>query len=430
LPQFLNSPLSQQREASQTILLGGLRFSPAATDYGHEHHERTKNMKTITKLIYAAFAAVTLAIGALAPNAFGVSPPPDGGYPGFNTAEGDKALFSLTTGVANTAVGWFSLFSNAEGSFNTATGTGALLFNIADNNTAFGAAALLFNTTGINNTAVGTAALSNNTEGQENTATGRSALGINTTGNWNTANGAFALAINQTGIENTAYGQVALSNVTGSKNVGIGAAGGCKLTTGSNNIAIVNPGVAGESNTIRIGAVGTETNCADFPLPAHTATYIAGISGQTTSGGVAVYINSDGKLGTLTSSARFKDEIEPMDKASEAVLALKPVTFRYKHEVDPKSIPQFGLVAEDVEKVNPELVARDADNKPYTVRYEAVNAMLLNEFLKAHQKMAEQGATIARQQGQIEALTEGLQKVSAQVEMSRSAPHIVAKIVR
>jgi trimeric autotransporter adhesin len=145
----------------------------------------------------------------------------------------------------------------------------------------------------------------------------------------------------------------------------------------------------------------------------------------TVSGGVGVIIDTDGHLGTVVSSARFKDKIKPMDKASEAILALKPVTFRYKHELDPDGIPQFGLVAEQVEKVNPDLVARDAEGKPYTVRYEAVNAMLLNEFLKEHRKVEELEVTAAKQQKQIEALTAGLQKVSAQVEMSKSASQMV-----
>ncbi len=179
--------------------------------------------------------------------------------------------------------------------------------------------------------------------------------------------------------------------------------------------------VAGEANTIRIGATGNQIS-----------TYSAGISGVTVAGGVEVIIDTNGKLGTVVCSPRFKDEIKPMDKASEAILALQPVTFRYKKELDPDGIPQFGLVAEQVEKVNPALVARDAAGKVYTVRYEAVNAMLLNEFLKEHRTVqelksaaAKQEATIAHQQKQIEALTAGLQKVSAQVEMSRPAPHTV-----
>jgi trimeric autotransporter adhesin len=176
--------------------------------------------------------------------------------------------------------------------------------------------------------------------------------------------------------------------------------------------------VAGESNTIRIGKSGTQTT-----------TIIAGITGTTVAGGVGVIIGSNGKLGTVVSSARFKEAIKPMDKASEAILALKPVTFRYRHELDPDGIPQFGLVAEQVEKVNPDLVARDEQGKPYTVRYEAVNAMLLNEFLKEHAKVEQLRkdfeSKIAEQQKQIEALTAGLQRVSAQVEVSKPAPRTV-----
>src|SRR4030095_10706884 len=142
---------------------------------------------------------------------------------------------------------------------------------------------------------------------------------------------------------------------------------------------IGNLGRAHESNTIRIGRTADQT-----------ATFIAGISGATVPAGVAVIVGADGHLGTTTSSARFKEAIKPMDKASEAILALEPVTFRYKHDLDPDGIPQFGLVAEQVEKVNPDLVARDDQGKPCTVRYEAVNAMLLNEFLKEHRKVEKQ----------------------------------------
>jgi hypothetical protein len=395
---------------------------------------------------------------ALLPRAQAVVPPPDGGYPGFNTAEGQNALFSLTTGSANTAVGWYSLFSNAEGSSNTAVGAGTLLFNTARENTAFGAAALLFNTTGVANTAVGAAALLNNTDGgfentaigaaallhnttganntatgddalysnttgSRNTATGQRTLFINTTGSFNTATGDQALYTNTTGYANTANGIKALfSNTTGVGNIALGNGAGLYLTTGNFNIDIGSPGVGDEANTIRIGRQGTQTD-----------TYIAGISGVTVAGGVGVIIDySTGHLGTIQSSKRFKDAIKPMDKASEAILALKPVTFRYKHELDPDGIPQFGLVAEQVEKVNPDLVARDDQGKPYTVRYEAVNAMLLNEFLKEHKKVQALEATVAQQQKEIETLTATvkeqaaqIQKVSARVEASKPAPQVV-----
>ena len=373
---------------------------------------------------------ILLALGcfALPQRALAVSPPPDGGYPNFTTAEGQSALFSLTTGAANTAVGWFSLKSNAEGSFNTATGAGTLLLNTADNNTAFGAAALLFNTIGNNNTAVGAAALLNNTESSFNTATGFQAL-TNTTGERNTADGADALLFNTDGNSNTAVGNNALRNTTGGRNTALGANAGDALTTGVNNIDIGNDvhGAAGESNTIRIGG-------QDIAI---TDTFIQGISGTTAAGGDAVFVTSGGHLGTLTSSARFKDEIKPMGTASEAILALRPVSFRYKKQIDPQGIREFGLIAEEVAKVNPALITRDREGKPYTVRYEQINAMLLNEFLKEHKAVQEQGATIAELKkdfratvaqltARLEEQAAQIQKVSAHLEMNKPAPQMAA----
>jgi len=290
--------------------------------------------------------------------------------------------------------------SNTEGFGNTGTGLNPLHDNTIGNaNTANGANALYHNTSGDNNTAIGFIALLANTTGFDNTANGASALNMNTTGSDNTANGFNALLLNR----------------TGNNNIALGASAGQNLTTGSHNIYIGNlGGTNDESRKIRIGTVGGQN-----------ATFIAGISGGTVPDGVGVIVGSNGKLGTVVSSARFKDEIKPMDKASEAILALKPVTFNYKKELDPDGIPQFGLVAEDVEKVNPALVARDNQGKPYTVRYEAVNAMLLNEFLKEHGKVEKLEATVVRQQKQIEALTAGLQKVSAQLEASQTAPQVV-----
>src|SRR5215211_4643345 len=283
--------------------------------------------------ILSLFIAGVLACFGLLPKARAVVPPPDGGYPGFNTAEGQNALFSLTTGVGNAAVGWYSLFSNTDGSFNTALGAGTLLFNVGDQitgeglaNTAVGAAALLFNTTGSNNTATGVNALFSNTGGAGNTANGVQALDTNTTGSFNTALGLLA---------------------------------GMNQTTGSNNVYI-----------------GAEM----FGVPGENdACYIKSIFGQTSATGIPVLINSNNKLGTTTSSKRFKHEIKPMDKDSEILFALKPVTFRYKKDIDPEGTRQLGLVAEDVEKVNPGLVVRDKEGKPYTVRYDQENAMLLNE---------------------------------------------------
>jgi hypothetical protein len=440
---------------------------------------QSKNTKILPVLI-----ALGLACFALSPAARAVLPPPDGGYPGGNTAEGNDALLSLSRGKYNTAVGFQALsgitigdyntaigfqalinnstgknntavgsqalysnrvsqhntaigfnalFSNTDGGGNTAAGESALYSNqFGGSNTAIGFDALLNNISSYNNTAIGASALGNNTEGYSNTATGVNALLVNRVGQYNTATGVASL-LNNAGSNNTAVGYSALlGNTTGENSIAIGYEAGINLTTGNNNIDIGHAGVPGEANTIRIGTQGTQTK-----------TFIAGISGVTVAGGVGVIVGTNGQLGTVVSSERFKDAIKPMDKASEAILALQPVTFRYKHELDPEGIPQFGLVAEEVEKVNPDLVARDADGKVYTVRYEAVNAMLLNEFLKEHREVQEQKATItqlkstvahqqkdfqatiAHQQKQIEALTAGLQRVSAQAEMSRPAPQTV-----
>jgi Chaperone of endosialidase len=317
---------------------------------------------------------------------------------------------------------------------NTVLGDDALINNtFSFGNTAIGSSALANSTIGVDNTAVGFGALANNTSGNTNTAIGAGALESSASGDGNTATGNAALFVNTTGKNNTAIGRLALGqNMTGSTNIGLGIGAGYAITTGSNNIDIANPGKDGESSTIRIGRVED-----------HTATFIAGIAGATVPTGVAVIINANGHLGTTTSSERFKDAIKPMDEASEAILALKPVTFRYRHGLDAAGIPQFGLVAEEVEKVNPDLVARDEQGKPYSVRYEAVNAMLLNEFLKEHKKVEQQQRTIvqlestvaqqregfearlAQQQKQIEALTAGLQKVSAQLEVSKTARRTV-----
>jgi hypothetical protein len=327
-----------------------------------------------------------------------------GGY--YNTAIGAFALNYNTTGGGNTAIGLNALVSNTTGGSNTATGYQALLNNTsAEANTATGAFALLTNTTGFSNTADGAFALENNTTGFDNTASGYAALVRNTTGYFNTANGAYALWRNTTGYYNTASGQGALYRTSGNNNIALGSGAGFNLTTGSNNIDIGNSGVVAEANTIRIGTVGTQTN-----------TFIAGISGVTVAGGVGVIIDANGHLGTVVSSERFKEAVNPMDKASEAILALKPVTFRYKHDLDPEGTPQFGLVAEDVQKVNPDLVARDEQGKPYSVRYEAVNAMLLNEFLKEHKAFVELKKEIAALRATVKQEAAEIQKVNARLQ--------------
>ena len=426
---------------------------------------------------------IALACFALVQNTQAVSPPPDGGYPGANTAEGQNALLSLSSGTYNTAVGFSSLKSNTIGNLNTAIGVNALSFNtIGYSNTANGVNALYSNTTGIentasgayalfrntgaDNTATGAYALFNNTTGGFNTATGYTALANNTTGDDNTATGAQALAHNVTGSLNTAVGFFALwGNVSGHRNTAIGytalesghgsdntAVGAYALSSnGDGNTAVGSGALIGnltgslntalgqnagqglvngnESNNIDIGAnvygVTGESNTIRIGNGNITGTYISGISGQTATGGAAIFVNANGKLGTMTSSKRFKDEIKPMDKASEVLLALKPVTFRYKKEIDPTRTSQFGLVAEDVEKVNPDLIVRDTEGKPYTVRYEAVNAMLLNEFLKEHRKTEKLEATVASLIATVKEQAAQIQKVSAQLEASRPAPRVV-----
>jgi len=323
-----------------------------------------------------------------------------------------RRSFVLT--VFALALTWLALSSQAR----AACQQGCDLNNA---NTFLGDDDLISNTTGGDNAATGSQALFSNTTGSYNTATGFAALNHNTSGNDNTATGLYALTLN-TGDNNTATGSQALVyNTTGSSNIALGAFAGQNLTTGNNNIDIGSKGFAGESGKIRIGT-----------KPTHKATFIAGISGVTVAGGVGVIIDTNGHLGTVVSSERFKDNIKPMDKASEAILALKPVMFHYKKELDPEGIPQFGLVAEEVEKVNPALVARDDQGKVYTVRYEAVNAMLLNEFLKEHKAVQEQGATIAEFKKQIATLIAAakeqaaqIQKVSAQIEVTKPAPQVV-----
>jgi hypothetical protein len=407
---------------------------------------KNRNITFTILLVIASFA--------LSPMVQAVSPAPDGGYPGFNTAEGQNALKNLSSGQGNTGLGWFSLFSDTTASFNTGVGAGTLVLNTADGNTAVGAVALFLNTTGSDNTAVGTAALLHNTEGSgntangfqalesnttgdnntangwhalrsntegvnntanglnalrsntvgtNNTANGFAALGNNTAGFFNTANGVGALLDNTIGINNTAIGYQALSNSTGSANIALGADAGASVTTANNVISIGHPG----------------DNISD-------SCFIGNIFGATSVAGVGVFVNANGQLGTITSSRRFKEEVKAMDQASEALFALKPVTFRYKKGIDPQRIPQFGLVAEDVEAVNPDLVVRDGEGKVNTVRYEAINAMLLNEFLKEHRTVQELTKEIAELTTTVKEQAAQIQKVSAQIEVNKSAPQVVA----
>ena len=384
-------------------------------------------LKTTPRLL------ITLLCIGLLPRAQAVVPSPDGGYPNFTTAEGTNALQSLTTGSANTAVGWHSLFSNAEGSFNTATGAGALLFNTANENTAFGAAALLFNTTGFQNTAIGTATLLSNTNGDNNTAIGDSALQSNTTGGFNTASGDSALQSNTTGDLNTATGGQALqNNTTANNNTANGVNALRQNTTASNNTAIgfatLVTNTTGDDNTALGSEAGRDQTTGSGNV--YIGRSVVGIAGEsdktyirniniTALDGAAVTVDvNSGLLGHATSSRRYKEEIKPMDKASEALYQLKPVTFHYKKEINRTQALSFGLIAEEVAEVNPDLIVRDSAGKPETVRYEGVNAMLLNEFLKEHSEVQELKKEVA-------ALTAGLQKVNAQLEASKPAPQVV-----
>ena len=340
----------------------------------------------------------------------------------FNTADGANALYLNTTGGSNIASGYGALFSNTTGSYNTASGYAALYSNTTGiYNTASGAFALYLNTTGKNNTANGLSALYNNTTGYDNTASGFQALGSNTTGYANTASGFNALALNTTGYGNIASGYYALySNTTGignialgwqalyankggNQNVAVGTNARLKLTSGNQNIAlglgagglttsgsinlyIGNPGINGsESNVIRIGT-------------GQTKTFIAGISGTALSGATVV-VNSNGQLGVVTSSARYKKDIKPLAGASAgAKLAqLRPVSFRYKSEPVPT---HYGLIAEEVEKVMPELVVRDKQNRPDSVQYIEIVPLLLQQWKAQQAEIARQSKLNARQEAE------------------------------
>jgi hypothetical protein len=417
---------------------------------------------------------LSLACFVFVRNTQAVNPPPDGGYPGGNTAEGDAALLNLTngvwntalgaqalnhdtTGLQNTATGYQSLFTNTTGGQNTASGTQSLFNNLdghentgtgyqslfsnimGGQNTASGAWSLFSNLSGQYNTADGYKALANNISGGANAAVGAQALWRNTTGGGNTAMGAGALTNNTTAELNTAIGSNALEhNTSGSSNTAMGYAALDRNSAGGSNTAIGDLALYstfGNSNTAigsragqyvvtasNVTCIGANVGGANVS----NTTWIGGVYGVTTQSGTTapVVASADGQLGTVVSSERFKKDIATMQKASESILSLRPVTFHYK--TDMTATLQFGLIAEEVAKVNPALVLPDKEGKPYSVRYDQVNAMLLNEFLKEHSKVTQLESTVARQQGQIEALTTGLQKLSAQLEASKPAPHVVS----
>jgi hypothetical protein len=334
---------------------------------------------------------------ALAPpaGAAGLSPAPDGGYPGGTTAEGDFALAILTTGAHNTALGFAALNGTTTGGDNTAIGNGALF---AGGNGGF-------------NVATGVGALLNNTNAF-NSADGYNALFSNTGGQGNTGTGFAALNGNSAGSGNTGSGFGALFASTGSGNTAIGTLAGAGVIT-ANGVTCLGAGAFGQNatNTTWIANV--------YATPTISATF------------QPVQVSNTGQLGAPTSSIRFKHDVKPMDKTSEALLALKPVTFHYKN--DSTNTAQFGLIAEEVAKVNPDLIVRDNKGEIFSVRYDAVNAMLLNEFLKQHRMVEEQAATIAQLKSGMDALVatvkeqaSQIQKVSAQVELSKPAPQTVA----
>jgi hypothetical protein len=331
------------------------RRNPAGNQKGNVFMNPLIQLKKATRPFLRVFVFVCL---TLSPRVQAVVPPPDGGYPGLNTAEGQKALFSLTTGSANTAVGWYSLFSNATGSFNTGVGAGTLLFNIGDpnafegiENTAVGTAALLFNTTGSFNNAVGVSALLNNDSGFYNNAHGGLALTSNVDGSGNNAFGDGALGNNVSGFSNTAIGDFALAYSTGSRNTALGALAGGSVTTGSDNIALGNgagSNVTTANNVICIGTAGANVS---------NSCYIGQIYGTfNTAQSAVVYIDPDGRLGTGPSARRFKKDIADMGADSEVLLSMRPVTFHFKTQDTEKAgreISQFGLIAEEVAEVNP-----------------------------------------------------------------------------
>ena len=323
-----------------------------------------------------------------------------------NTAIGNSALLSNTTGVADTSIGALTLQNNTTGYENTAVGAGAMKYNTTGyDNTAVGDGALMNNTTGTTNTATGSGSLSNNTTGIGNTATGVFALVSNTTGNGNTADGGGALSGNTAGVNNTAMGVSALAASTGSNNVAIGYKAGFNLgfsstAVNNNNIHISSQGTPTDNATIRIGTPGTQTSF-----------FAAGVRGITTGNNdaVPVVIDSNGQLGSVSSSRRFKEDIEDMGTASSDVMRLHPVTFRYRKPFADGSKPvQYGLIAEEVADVYPELVVRSWDGQIESVKYQVLDSMLLNELQKEHLRVQQQAETIDRLDRRLVALEEAL----------------------
>jgi hypothetical protein len=346
-----------------------------------------------------------------------------------NTAVGQQAAFYNETGSGNTAVGSIALGDNFNGNYNTAIGNFALLTNTASANTATGYEALYKNTTGNDNTASGYSVLYSNTSGSNNSAFGYQSLYRNTSGVQNTAAGNNALYANTRGDYNTASGSDALHfNTTGKYNTALGWEAGYNLTTGSYNIEIGSPGestdgVAENSAVIRIGTITDGTS-------SQSATYIAGIYGvKTATAGTAVVIDSSGQLGTVSSSIRYKEDIQPMAEASERLLQLRPVKFRYKKaDASGEKPMQYGLIAEEVAKVYPELVVRDAaTGRIDGVRYDELAPMLLNEVQQQQQKIRTQAAQLRDVLQQLAVLKEVSQATQVALRQLQSKDEIVAQ---
>jgi hypothetical protein len=316
------------------------------------------------------------------------------GYFGATATDGSNTFLGLTsgntamTGLYNTGFGFISLSANTTGQNNTAAGYGALRNN----------------TEGADNTAIGTSALYYNTTGSRNTAVGEGALASNTTGSDNVAVGAHALAGNSTGSYNTAVGYQALASSTGNSNIALGAYAGSALTSGDNNIYLGSTGAPSESNTIRIGDPGL-----------HTRLFLSGVYGWSTIlPPVQLYVDSTGKVGTLVSSARYKEDIRDMGSSSDGLAKLRPVTFRYRHDVEKRR--QYGLIAEEVEKVFPELVVEDSEGSAMSVLYHELPAMLLNEWQKQQNELERQEAESRDLEGQMAREEEAAQARRARIE--------------
>jgi hypothetical protein len=379
-----------------------------------------------------AYSVFFCLVFALATQALAQQPPdPVASDSMANTAMGTDALLHVNldeSGCHNTATGEDALYSDTSGSYNTATGFSSLFSNTTgNNNTAFGFQSLYFNTTGIDNAANGYQALYKNTTGTFNTASGSGALYTNSTADYNTASGYEALYssnggsntatgyqalyANTSGGNNTATGLHALANnINGSSNVAVGWHAGYNLTTGSNNIDISNVGVTAESAAIRIGTAGTQSKA-----------FIAGIYGVSVSGS-AVVVNSSGQLGVVVSSERFKTDIAPIGPDSAKLEALRPVKFHLK--TDPNGAVQYGLIAEEVAKVYPELVIRDENGRIDGVRYDELAPMLLNEMQEQRKVVA---ARAASQDAKIAQLQEQLSGIQAALVKLQSPDQLVAQ---